>query len=107
MKYKSRSTDKSSLNIQFDGKKCVNTYHVEMMNTKNNVIMDVRTPKAYGLFLRGCFNVMDEIYYISELNMPANMLMLIIKKFPYKLRWLVWMVACDIQKRLDHRATFS
>lgn len=34
---------------------------------------DVKSLQAYALFLRGCCNVMEEIQYMSELDMPANM----------------------------------
>ena len=66
---------------------------------------DVKALQAYGLFLRGCCNAMDEIQYMSELNMPANMLT-IIKKLPYKLRDKWRTVACDIHEERHHRATF-
>ena len=66
---------------------------------------DIKALQAYGLFLRGCCNAMDEIQYMSELNMPANMLT-IVKKLPYKLRDKWRTVACDIHERSHHRATF-
>ncbi|XP_061908754.1 uncharacterized protein LOC133653469 [Entelurus aequoreus] len=48
---------------------------------------------------------MDDIQYMSELNMPANMLM-VIKKLPYKLRDQWRTEACDIQGTRSRRATF-
>ncbi len=39
----------------------------------------------YTLFLRGCCNVMEDVQYLSDIDMPSNMLS-IIKKLPYKLR---------------------
>ena len=41
--------------------------------------------KAYGLFLRECSNAMEDLQYLEELNMPANMKILS-QKLPYKLR---------------------
>lgn len=46
---------------------------------------DVKALKAYGLFLRECCNAMEELQYLEELSMPANMRILS-QKFPYKLR---------------------
>ncbi|KAK0148069.1 hypothetical protein N1851_012226 [Merluccius polli] len=66
---------------------------------------DAKSLQAYGLFLRGCCNVMDDIQYMSELNMPANMLT-VIKKLPYKLRDRWRSAACGIQETSHRRATF-
>lgn len=59
---------------------------------------DTKTLQAYTLFLRGCCNAMENVSYMHELDIPANMLA-IIKKLPYRLRdrWIT--VACDIQER--------
>ena len=46
---------------------------------------DAKSLQAHGLFLRGCCNAIADIQYMSELNMPANMLT-VIKKLPYKLK---------------------
>lgn len=67
---------------------------------------DVKTLHDYSLFLRGCCNVMDDVQYMYELNMPANMLT-IVKKLPYKLRDRWRTVACEIQERRRQRAVFS
>lgn len=48
---------------------------------------------------------MDEIQCMSELNIPPNM-QTVIKKLPYKLKDKWRTVACDIQERRHHRATF-
>jgi hypothetical protein len=46
---------------------------------------DAKSLKAYGLFLRECSNAMEDLQYLEELNMPANMKILS-QKLPYKLR---------------------
>lgn len=59
---------------------------------------DIKALQAYGLFLGGCCNAMDEIQYMSELNIPPNM-QTVIKKLPYKLKDKWRTVACDTQER--------
>lgn len=44
---------------------------------------DVESLQAYSLFLRGCCNVMEELPYVQELDMPVNM-RIIISKLPFK-----------------------
>ena len=67
---------------------------------------DTKALQAYTLFLRGCCNTMDEVSYLQELNMTANM-MAIIRKLPYRLRDKWRTVACDYQERYNSRATFK
>jgi len=67
---------------------------------------DVKALQAYALFLRGCCNAMDEIQWMSELDMAANM-RTVLNKLSYKLRDEWRTVACDIQERRHCRATFS
>lgn len=66
---------------------------------------DVKALQDYSLFLRGCCNAMEEVQYLHELDMPANMLT-IIKKLPYKFRDKWRTIACELQERHCHRATF-
>ncbi len=42
---------------------------------------DVKALQDFSLFLRGCLNAMNEVQYMFEMNMPANMLT-VIKKLP-------------------------
>lgn len=49
---------------------------------------------------------MNEVQYMYELDMPANVLT-IVKKLPYKLRDRWRTMACEIQERRNQRATFS
>lgn len=46
---------------------------------------DANALQADALFLRGCCNVMEELQYMQELDLPTNMRM-VISKLPYKLR---------------------
>lgn len=56
---------------------------------------DVKALQDYSLFLRGCSNAMNEVQYMFEMDMPANMLT-IVKKLPYKLRDRWRTIACEI-----------
>lgn len=67
---------------------------------------DVKALQDYSLFLRGCSNAMNEVQYMFDMDMPANMLT-IIKKLPYKLRDRWRTTACEIQETRNQRATFS
>lgn len=67
---------------------------------------DTKALQAFTLFLRGCCNTMDDVNYLQELNMTAN-LMAIIKKLPYRLREKWRTVACDFHERYNSRATFK
>ena len=66
---------------------------------------DTKALQAYTLFLRGCCNAMEDVNNMQELNMSANLL-IIIKKLPYRLRDKWRSVACDFQERYKQRATF-
>uniref|UniRef100_A0A3B5KQZ0 NACHT domain-containing protein n=1 Tax=Xiphophorus couchianus TaxID=32473 RepID=A0A3B5KQZ0_9TELE len=46
---------------------------------------DIRALQSYSLFLCGCCNVMEQLEYVQELDMPINM-RAILAKLPYKLR---------------------
>lgn len=67
---------------------------------------DTRALQAYTVYLRGCCNAMEDVNYMFELNIPANMLA-ILKKLPYRLRDLWRTVACDIQEKHHQRAAFK
>lgn len=49
---------------------------------------------------------MDEVEYMYELNMPANMFT-VVKKLPYKHRDRWRTVACELQEKRGQRATFT
>ena len=66
---------------------------------------DVKSLQEYSLFLKGCCNAMEDVQYLHELDMPANMLT-IIRKLPYKYRDTWRNVACELQERHQRRATF-
>ncbi len=66
---------------------------------------DTKALKAYGLFLRECCNAMEELQYLEELSMPANMRILI-QKCPYKLREKWRTKASEICERTGRRARF-
>lgn len=56
---------------------------------------DVKSLQAYSLFLRECCNAMEDIEYMKELDMPANMRTVILK-LPYKLREKWRTSACEL-----------
>lgn len=62
---------------------------------------DVNALQEYSLFSQRLHNVMEEVQYMSDLDMPANM-MTITKKLPYKWRT----VACELQERHNCRVSF-
>lgn len=67
---------------------------------------DVKALQAYGLFLRGCCNVMGDLQYMQELDLPTNMRM-IISKLPYKLREKWRSKAYEIMESSQERAHFD
>ncbi|KAK0137845.1 hypothetical protein N1851_005152 [Merluccius polli] len=66
---------------------------------------DPKALKAYGL-LRECSNAMDDLRYLEELNMPAN-IKILSQKLPYKLRDKWRTKACEILEKTGQRARFS
>lgn len=66
---------------------------------------DVKSLQAYALFLRGCCNAMEELQYMQEMDMPANMRS-IISKLPFKLRDQWRITAYDIMETCNRRACF-
>ncbi len=61
---------------------------------------------AYSLFLRSCCNLIDDISYMQELNMPSNM-RTVVMKLPLKLRERWRERACEIMDLIQGRANFS
>ncbi len=60
---------------------------------------DVNALQEYSLFLRGSGNVMEEVQYMYDLDMPTNMTT-IIKKLPYKFRDKWRTVVCELQENV-------
>lgn len=67
---------------------------------------DVKALQAYSLFLRGCGNMMEELQYIQELDMPVNMTA-IISKLPFKMRQQWRTIAYGIMETTKQRAHFN
>lgn len=57
------------------------------------------------MYLRGCCNVIQDLQYIDELDIPSN-LRLIASKLPYKLRERWRTTAYDTQQRTGRRVKF-
>ncbi|KAK0135606.1 Proteoglycan 4 [Merluccius polli] len=67
---------------------------------------DIKSLQAYSLFLRECCNAMENVQYMDELNVPANM-KTIISKLPFKLREHWRGSACAIMERQHRRPNFT
>lgn len=67
---------------------------------------DADSLQEYSLFLRGCCNVMEELPYVQELDMPVNM-RTIISKLPFKMREQWRTKAHEIMETTGDRAHFS
>lgn len=66
---------------------------------------DVSALQAYSLFLRGCCNMMEELQYMQELDMPSN-IRAVVGKLPFKLRERWRTLAFDISDTTERRASF-
>jgi len=67
---------------------------------------DVKALQNYSLFLRGCCNVMEELQYMQELDMPVIM-RAIIAKLPFKMREQWRTKAHNIMESTNDRANFA
>lgn len=67
---------------------------------------DMKALQAYSLFLRGCCNVMEELEYMQELDMPVN-IRAMVSKLPYKMREQWRTKAHDIMETTNYRACFG
>lgn len=61
---------------------------------------------AYSLFLRSCCNLLNDISFMQELNMPSNM-RTVVMKLPFKLRERWREKACEIMDLIQARPNFS
>ncbi|KAK0144647.1 hypothetical protein N1851_016989 [Merluccius polli] len=66
---------------------------------------DVETLQAYSLFLRGFCNVMEELQYMQELDMPVN-IRAIVSKLPFRMREQWRTIAHDIMETTNQPACF-
>ncbi|XP_035988164.1 uncharacterized protein LOC118560795 [Fundulus heteroclitus] len=66
---------------------------------------DAKALHSYGLYLRSCNNAAQSFQYMSELDLPSNM-KLIVSKLPYKLRERWRSVVCDIMEQTQQRPKF-
>ena len=60
--------------------------------------------RAYALFLRSCHNTMQEMNYVTDLETPSN-LKVIVSKLPFKFRERWRTIACDIHDK-QKKVTF-
>ena len=67
---------------------------------------DVKSLHAFSLILRGCCNVMEELHYMQELDMPTNM-RAIMTKLPFKFRDKWRTKAHEVLERYNRRACFK
>ena len=83
-----------------------NAYMEKVLAWQSIRAEDVEGFQEYSLFLRGCCNVMGELEYMQELDMPANM-RTILAKLPYKMREQWRSTAHGIMERTQQRAHFT
>ncbi len=62
--------------------------------------------RSYALFLRGCFNTLNEVRYCEDLEIAANM-KVIVSKLPFKLRDKWRSVAYNMQEDAQQRPKFK
>ena len=67
---------------------------------------DGKALHAYGIFLRECYNVMQDIQFLMELETPSNM-RAIVAKLPFKLRDKWRSTACALLERKKEKAKFN
>lgn len=67
---------------------------------------DLDALQSYALFLRACSNVMMDLDYLKDLDVPTNM-RAVLAKLPYRLRERWRSVAYDIMDSTNQRATFK
>ena len=65
--------------------KIANAYLQKALNWKSIKTDDGNALHAFALYLRECYNAMQDLEYMDELNVASN-LKLLVSKFPYKLR---------------------
>lgn len=61
---------------------------------------------AYAMYLRGCCNIMQDLQYLEELEIPSN-LRLMASKLPYKLRERWRTTAYETQQKTGRRIRFQ
>ena len=66
---------------------------------------DPKALEAFGLYLRGCCNAMEEITYMEELDLSSNLKALVIK-LPYKIRERWRSEVCVLQERRSGKVRF-
>lgn len=69
-------------------------------------VEDAESLKCFSLFLNSCFNAMNSVDYLEELDHPANM-KAIVSKLPYKLKEKWRFKACELQDQSGRRAKFA
>ena len=89
-----------------DEHKIASAYMEKIFNWTPVKSEDVKGLQSLSLFLRGCSNLMEQMMYMRELDLPSNMQSIILK-LPYKLREKLRNIACDLQERRRQRATFT
>ncbi len=69
-------------------------------------VEDVNALQGFSLFLRSCCNVMENLHYMRELDVPSTM-RAVMSKLPFKLRERWRTVAHDISEMSERRAVFK
>ena len=88
-----------------DDFKVTSAYVEKALNWNQIRTDDGKALQSYALYLRGCGNAVQDLPYMSELDLPSNMKRLV-SKLPFKLREKWRSAVCDITERTQQRPKF-
>lgn len=100
-------TAKALLHEHFGNEtKITAAYMEKVLNWPTVKAQNVSSLQDHALFLRGCNNAMSYLPDMRELDMSAN-LKIIISKLPFKLREQFRSIACDMRETQNRTPNFT
>lgn len=100
------ATAKSLLKEHFGDEIKITAAYMDKVHNWPIVKANVSALQEYALFLHGCDNAMADLQDMRELDMSAN-LKLILSKLPFKLRERFRLTAYDIHEKQHRRSCFK
>ncbi|XP_028317687.1 uncharacterized protein LOC114472566 [Gouania willdenowi] len=98
---------KKLLNKHFGNEYTIASAYIEKaLKWRVIVSEDAEALTEFSVFLTGCFNTVDSMEFIEEMDSPTNM-RTVISKLPFRLRGKWRGVAYDIQENTGARARFK
>lgn len=98
---------KALLQDHFGNKTKITAAYIEkVLNWPVVKAENVSLLQDYALFLHGCNNAMSDLQDMRELDMSAN-LNVVISKLPYKLNKQFRSLACDVREKQKRKPNFS